>query len=714
MALVEAVKAEPLKVLENDEEVEFVWGRKRGLGGKRKEVQFYESFTYDGMEYALYDCVYMHKEGELPYIGKIIKIWENPDKSRKIKIHWFFRPSEILYHLKDVQVAENEVFLASGEGTGLANVNSLEAVAGKCNVVCISEDNRNPQPSDEEVKAADYVFYRVFDVGNCTILDKMYDKIGGLDVKCVFNRQESQKGSHVLKLASDQKDDKTAMENQANGESDGLKPQNSPGTAKASNLIGKSDVQSSLVRQDVLQRDTNVLRVNQATAKKGNSIPGEKNSHDLGVAKPAGKSGHLAGRSDVDAQSSPIRGDALHGDANDSHIELQPTMKGNPAPVLTVNRNTDTTVVHMQNTISEENARCIDKNDKDDGKVNRPPVKLVEAGERGKPPKNLGILDGMPSKRIKVNGSETISDDKGGNSVQNSTVCRNDKKIMGSSDAPSDERKKSDSKLSGGLDKNVKIRKDGAALDIRPPKKTNSDTHKVKQDSDKNISISKRVDSIDKLPKLSAGTSVKEVERTEGKSFEVNRRPVVGSSTWFKAPAWEEVMQTSNEQGTLVLLENLNPEYTSGEVEDIIWHACRENSTAKMVQRTAFSSPYSGRALVAFRTKEAAERVSKKLDDGCLMVSNKRPLVASFVTLPELEGNSPFAGHLCVDKLRLQALREMKEAVSTSHCSQPNTIEHEMGIEWRLLQSRSDSWWNRLYKQQNEDLRKTVSELKRK
>ncbi|PHT35354.1 hypothetical protein CQW23_27154 [Capsicum baccatum] len=125
MALVEAVKAEPLKVLENDEEVEFVWGRKRGLSGKRKEVQFYESFTYDGMKYALYDCVYMHKEGELPYIGKIIKIWENPDKSRKIKIHWFFRPSEILYHLKDVQVAENEVFLASGEGTGLANVNSL-------------------------------------------------------------------------------------------------------------------------------------------------------------------------------------------------------------------------------------------------------------------------------------------------------------------------------------------------------------------------------------------------------------------------------------------------------------------------------------------------------------------------------------------------------------------------------------------------------------
>ncbi|PHT35355.1 hypothetical protein CQW23_27155 [Capsicum baccatum] len=546
------VKAEPLKVLETDEEVEFVWGRKRGLGGKRKEVQFYESFTYDGMEYALYDCVYMHKEGELPYIGKIIKIWENPDKSRKIKIHWFFRPSEILYHLKDVQVAENEVFLASGEGTGLANVNSLLGETSKLispifllNANSVSTIGNNLSTSPEVVVWTAYIlpspnptmweytgvaeepgssvrmWYDKLTVGIRVVvskdlvsweamqadpntpgsrvkedspgpsflhpsrtteirnpqmkklkrltmfstvflmLDKMYDKIGGLDVKYVFNRQESQKGSHVLKLASDQKDDKTTMENQANRESDGLKPQNSPGTAKASNLIGKSDV----------------------TAKKRNSIPGEKNSHDLGVSKLAGKSGHLAGRSDVDAQISPIRGDALHGDANDSHIELQPTMKGNPAPMLTVNRNTDTTVVHMQNTISEENARCIDKNDKDDKKLE-------------------------------------------------DSYCRS------------------------------------------------------------------------RLDRFLVSTSWEELALNV-------------------IQAWEEVMQTSNEQGTLVLLENLNPEYTSGEVEDIIWHACRENGTAKMVQRTAFSSPDSGRALVAFQTKEASERVSKKLDDGCLMVSNK-------------------------------------------------------------------------------------------
>lgn len=716
MALVEAVKAEPLAVLDKDEEVEFVWGRKRGIGGKRKEVQFYESFTYDGVEYALYDCVYMHKEGELPYIGKIIKIWENPDKSRKIKIHWFFRSTEILYHLKDVKVAENEVFLASGEGTGLANVNPLEAIAGRCNVICTSEDNRNPQPSDEEVKMADYVFYRAFDVGTCAILDKMIDKVGGLDVKYVFNRKESEKASHVLKLASDKKDNKTAVEYRANGESFGLKPQNHLGAAKLSHLLGKSDVdgQNSLVRQDAVPRDTNVSRVNQETAKEVNSVPGEKNSHDLGVAKAAGKSSHLVGRNDVDAQSSPIREDALHGDANDSHNEQQSTMKGNAAPVLVVNSKIATTAVHNQNTSSEENALYTVKNDK---KVNTLSIELVVAGERGKPSKDLGILDDRPSKRIKVNGSVTLSEDKGGDNVQKSTVCTNDKEVMGTGATPSEEKKKSgDSKLSGGLDKNMQNRKDGAALDIRPPKRANIDSLKVKEDRDRsNMSIRKPVDNIGKLPKLSAGISPKEVERMGGKSFIITRRPIAESSKWFKAPPWEEVMQTSNEQGTLILLENLNPEYTSGEVEDIIWHACRENCTAKMVQRTAFSSPYYGRALVAFKTREAAERVSKKLTEGCLMMSNQRPLVASFVTLPKMEGNTPsFAGHLCVDKLRLQSQREMKEAVSTSHCSQPNTIEHEMGIEWRLLQSRSDSWWNRLYKQQKEELRKIVSELKRK
>lgn len=61
-----------------------------------------------------------------------------------------------------------------------------EPIAGKCNVVCISTDNRNPQPSAKEIKMADYVFYRVFDVKSLTISDKMDDKVGGLEGMFIF------------------------------------------------------------------------------------------------------------------------------------------------------------------------------------------------------------------------------------------------------------------------------------------------------------------------------------------------------------------------------------------------------------------------------------------------------------------------------------------------------------------------------------------------
>lgn len=116
------VEVEPEKV----EDAEFKWGKKKGIGGKKKRVQFYESFTYDGVEYVLFDSVYLYKEGEPePYIGKLLKIWEHSDKMRKVKVLWFFRPCEILNFLGDEEPSDNELFLASGEGVGLCNVNPL-------------------------------------------------------------------------------------------------------------------------------------------------------------------------------------------------------------------------------------------------------------------------------------------------------------------------------------------------------------------------------------------------------------------------------------------------------------------------------------------------------------------------------------------------------------------------------------------------------------
>ncbi|XP_024630969.1 protein ANTI-SILENCING 1 isoform X5 [Medicago truncatula] len=170
------------------ETLEFKWGKKRGKGGKKRDTQFYESFTFDGEDYSLFDTVYLQNGNEPqsePHIGKIIKIWEVPnrEKAKKVKIQWFFRPREVSKFLKRIQIYYNELFFATGVGNGLTNINPVESIAGKCNVVCISKDARNPQPSDEAVQNADFVFYRYFDVGQRKIVEEeeVDEKSVGID-----------------------------------------------------------------------------------------------------------------------------------------------------------------------------------------------------------------------------------------------------------------------------------------------------------------------------------------------------------------------------------------------------------------------------------------------------------------------------------------------------------------------------------------------------
>ncbi|KOM28670.1 hypothetical protein LR48_Vigan561s006000 [Vigna angularis] len=97
------------------------------------------------------------------------------------------------------------------------------------------------------------------------------------------------------------------------------------------------------------------------------------------------------------------------------------------------------------------------------------------------------------------------------------------------------------------------------------------------------------------------------------------------------------------------------------------------------------------------------------------MSSRIRPLVGSF-GIPVFPEKKPvFYGHHVVDQLRMmQMQREMRDAVSTSHCSQPNNIEYDMAIEWCLLQERANKSWRMLYKQQGEQLRKLKAKLKSK
>uniref|UniRef100_A0A7C9EMD9 BAH domain-containing protein n=1 Tax=Opuntia streptacantha TaxID=393608 RepID=A0A7C9EMD9_OPUST len=176
----------------------------------------------------------------------------------------------------------------------------------------------------------------------------------------------------------------------------------------------------------------------------------------------------------------------------------------------------------------------------------------------------------------------------------------------------------------------------------------------------------------------------------------------------------ESRMKIAHDQGTLVLLQNLDPAYTSSEIEDIIWCAFREICSAKMIQRSATSSLHSGQAFVIFKTREAAERIISKLEEECLMLPNLRPLVAIPGALSSPDKQPSFPGHLVIDKLKHQMQRESREAVSTSHSSQSNTLEYELALEWRLLQDRLDWCWRKLHKQQGEELKKLKRSFKSK
>ncbi|KAG2316651.1 hypothetical protein Bca52824_019773 [Brassica carinata] len=114
----------------------FKWGKKKGPCVENKDVQYYESFTYGGCEYCLYDCVSVEDDSKVDsrefFVGKIIKMWEYTDQRqdpRRVELLWFFKPSELSLYLEGVQdVLANELFLASGSGLGLTNENLLQVL----------------------------------------------------------------------------------------------------------------------------------------------------------------------------------------------------------------------------------------------------------------------------------------------------------------------------------------------------------------------------------------------------------------------------------------------------------------------------------------------------------------------------------------------------------------------------------------------------------
>ncbi|KAL2332433.1 hypothetical protein Fmac_020014 [Flemingia macrophylla] len=180
--------------------VDFKWGRKSGVRVGNDDVQHYESFVLEGVEYFVYDCVYLQTAGFVETsIARLLNLYETPAREKMAKVVWYFRPVEIRRYLGQYLPRWDELFLASGDGAkGASNDVPLESILGKCKVVCSSKDERNPKPSETDMKMADYFFNCTFDVVRRVIIDNFPNEIHGVKVEQFFNRNGDEKtNSHL-------------------------------------------------------------------------------------------------------------------------------------------------------------------------------------------------------------------------------------------------------------------------------------------------------------------------------------------------------------------------------------------------------------------------------------------------------------------------------------------------------------------------------------
>ncbi|XVE52151.1 hypothetical protein DITRI_Ditri02bG0099300 [Diplodiscus trichospermus] len=511
----------------------FKWGMEKGVGGKNRDIIFYDSFIYKGEEYFVYDCVYFELGQPEAFIGKLIKMFEGPNHAKKVKVVWFMRPSEIRNFLGEYEPRWNEIFLASVDNVNmilnkLKNTAPQESIGGKCNVVCTSNDSRNPQASEADLRRADYFFCCHFDVGQLAIFDIFPDMVDGVKVDQFFNKKKEQKPLSPPYLKS-----------------------------KVKEQIGTPNISSIKFK---------------VTKPIGDTVKDDNNS------------GSRVSLSVKESKIAPV------SMCKQVHLPSENTP---PRP--------KTSILNRLNQYSH-NSHCLVKDEVDKAEVKSPKAAEVQ-----------------PFKKRKL------------------------------------------------------------FLDKRASGKFDNSDCQLGRDMGINI---------------------------YNKLVQVSRRP--------DAP-WEQRFERAQEAGSLISLENLDASYTSAEVEDLVWHAFEEKVEAKMLEQCTFSSPHYGKALIIFKSKEAADSAIYQLMKRCLMLADGRPLIARKETLRKPSRLAGFIGHLTIEKIQLQRqTEEMKKAKSTSHASQPKNIEYDMGIEWRILQQKSDMWWKALHERQAKEIQNVRNQLKMK
>ncbi|GFS35395.1 hypothetical protein Acr_00g0039550 [Actinidia rufa] len=363
-----------------------------------------------------------------------------------------------------------------------------DAIAGKCNVICISRDSRNPQPLEQELEMADYIFYRTFDVKHHTISDRMDDKVAGLEVKFIFNRKESKQTSNVPKMDSDKKAEAVAC-NQTlplSGENPTVefKAARTDGIANDLMETGSEDVKGLLVEQKFL---------------------------------PGGK---------------PVSSVALDSDAVATTSGQQGIVPG--VKTDSNKREPEKSKLRDCRVVVKDKAKFTNDSDTSD----RKPAKKSMAGMKA-----LGTTSAPSERKLKLGfGKDILESDKGVKSGIDADALEDrpsKKPRIDSSVKP--EKKKNDGvqKLSINSDRNNA----DLAVTLTVGGKTKPEATFLGPDKDRKQRTDEKMIKFSngKLLKVSAQDSPSEDIKTEGDGFEVTRRPDALAVGWIGGELWAVV-----------------------------------------------------------------------------------------------------------------------------------------------------------------------------
>ncbi|CAM6116994.1 unnamed protein product [Calypogeia fissa] len=195
----------------------------------------------------------------------------------------------------------------------------------------------------------------------------------------------------------------------------------------------------------------------------------------------------------------------------------------------------------------------------------------------------------------------------------------------------------------------------------------------------------------DPIFKPNTTSNVVVVEMVENGATEKHVLPLPGAQNLFKMP-WHKTLEIALDKGRALLLQNLDPWFSSSEIEGMLLELMEVACEARLLPPRDFSSYTSGEALVLFRNQSEAENAYAKFTENVLIWSeDQRPVVASLACKKRYEINR-FHGFL--DLAKFNPSKEQGRRGVTSQCAQPNTVGFEMGMQWRLLQERHCEAWN--------------------